>query len=462
MAPGESTRSAVIDWTRKTAAQQHENTTKTDSLSNDVTQDRAINEVTSATAKEAQSGFSASNVNSTSTQKGSSFAGEASSPFGGLLGGISGSTGETSSQATSNTSADGYSVSTAQRDIGSTMTQNVNDRTQRNAHDTRGRRASVVREVSESEKESVSTRVIANYNHMHALNIQYYEVVQIYKTKVAISRADRVLFIPVKMTNFEDDSLIRRFKTVLMNASPTFESRDAISNLDVVQLDPPFQTNFTRFGGITIDKTLNDGVLRTNTFRNIPGLANLRPLITPATVPPPTPAPAGADAAAQPPPGSPANALNEFRISNKGVLLQHIASVLWDPAQASRLSGMLGRSILRPRSPTVYLPTDTTIVGSYTSCPDAIISETSHLATGVSAEAPSPTNGVLISDISSVTIKGGNPSKDTAAVAHLTLSRNGITFPLDLPELSIPKATTAEITVVSAKSAVSADVKKFL
>ena len=76
------------------------------------------------------------------------------------------------------------------------MMQNVNDRTHQHAHSSRSRRASVVKEVSQTEHEGVSTRVLANYNHMHSLNIQYYEVVQIYRVEVAIVKADKVGVYP--------------------------------------------------------------------------------------------------------------------------------------------------------------------------------------------------------------------------------------------------------------------------
>ncbi|HUS14454.1 MAG TPA: hypothetical protein VM536_05465, partial [Chloroflexia bacterium] len=167
LAPGESTRVAVIDWSRKSRAGETEVISETDDLANDTSHNRSINEVTQAVANEAQSGFSQANSNSRSTQEGTSSAAELSAPLGGLFGGPSGSVGHTSSEATTNTHADAYSTSFGHRDIGSTMRQNVNDRTHQHAHSSRSRRASVVKEVSQTEHEGVSTRVLANYNHMH-------------------------------------------------------------------------------------------------------------------------------------------------------------------------------------------------------------------------------------------------------------------------------------------------------
>jgi hypothetical protein len=57
----------------------------------------------------------------------------------------------------------------------------------------RNRRASAVSEVRETGRVEQSTRVVANYNHMHALTIQYYEVVQTYRVTTGVSQVRRLL-----------------------------------------------------------------------------------------------------------------------------------------------------------------------------------------------------------------------------------------------------------------------------
>lgn len=116
------------------------------------------------------------------------------------------------------------------------MAQNVNDRTHQHAHSNRSRRASVVKEVSQSEHEGVSTRVIANYNHMHALTVQYYEVVQVYRVEVSIVKADRVIFIPLKLVDFNNSAMIRRFQNVLARAALTYGIREALKNLETLEV----------------------------------------------------------------------------------------------------------------------------------------------------------------------------------------------------------------------------------
>src|SRR4029079_15350497 len=95
-----------------------------------------------------------------------------------------------------------YSTTAGRRDIAASLLQQINDRTHQQAHAARSRRASIVREVSQSEHDELSTRVVANYNHMHAMTVQYYEVLQLYRTETSVARADRVVFIPFKLIDF--------------------------------------------------------------------------------------------------------------------------------------------------------------------------------------------------------------------------------------------------------------------
>ena len=170
LAPGESTRIAVYDWTRTTEAKAQENITEAEQLSNVSTHNRAISEVQEAVTHEVQSGFSKSSGSSTTSAGGGGF-GLSLGPL--TLGG-------SGSSANTSTEAESFSSSAGTRDLAATMNQRVSDSTQQASSSVRDRRASIVKEISEQEHESVSTRIIANYNHMHALTVQYFEVIEIY------------------------------------------------------------------------------------------------------------------------------------------------------------------------------------------------------------------------------------------------------------------------------------------
>jgi len=97
----------------------------------------------------------------------------------------------------------------------------VVDRTHQASPSVRSRRASIVREASQSEREQISTRTVTNYNHMHALTIEYYEVVQLYRMAVELTEAERCAFIPMKTLDFRNQQVVERFRAVLARAALT-------------------------------------------------------------------------------------------------------------------------------------------------------------------------------------------------------------------------------------------------
>lgn len=220
LAPGESTRVAMIDWSRQQSGQQAESGGQTEMLIGDTTQKRAMSEVQNAVANEAQNGFSQNSAHGQQTQGG----GGGGFSAGGLTVGGSGSTANTAADS------DTVSGSSGVRNITASMTQNVADSTHQAASSARNMYASVVRELSQAEHETISTRVVGNFNHMHALTVQYYEVVQIYRTSVRLHRFEPCLFIPMKPIDFlapaaadggqaPGDLVIRRYRHALQTAA---------------------------------------------------------------------------------------------------------------------------------------------------------------------------------------------------------------------------------------------------
>ncbi len=127
------------------------------------------------------------------------------------------------------------------------MSQNIRDRTHQHAHSSRSRRASVVKEVAQSEHENISTRVIATIT-ICTRDRAVLRVVQIYRVEVDLAKVERIVFIPVALADFDDENLIRRFQRALAAAALTLEMRAALRNLDVVQLSPELKTRFAGFG----------------------------------------------------------------------------------------------------------------------------------------------------------------------------------------------------------------------
>ena len=209
LAPGESTRMAVVDWNRRTRAATTEDIAETEELSNVQTHNRALSEVTTATAREVQQGQSQIRAASTTSEAGLG------------LGLDIGPLGLSASSATTTTAVMTSTSSFGVRDVAAEFAQDINDRTQQHASAARNRRASIVREVSQEEHETISTRVVTNYNHMHALTVQYYEVVQAFRVTTEIARVERCLFVPFKLFDFSRPGVIEQWRDQLARAALT-------------------------------------------------------------------------------------------------------------------------------------------------------------------------------------------------------------------------------------------------
>ena len=60
----------------------------------------------------------------------------------------------------------------------------------------------LIKTASSEESDSVSTKIIANHNHSHAMTIQYWEVMRRYKLQTCIENVDLILFVPMEMISF--------------------------------------------------------------------------------------------------------------------------------------------------------------------------------------------------------------------------------------------------------------------
>jgi hypothetical protein len=209
LAPGESTRMAMVDWSRRVRGSSNEALSESERLDQTLTQSRAVSEVTQATATEVQSGSASVQAESTTSQGGSSLGLE----IGPVAFGSSGGSSSTKTQSMTATST------TGSRDVAASTAQQINQATQQHASAARSRRASVVREVSQSEQETLTTRVLTNYNHMHTLNLQYYEVVQAYRVTTRLERAERCIFVPLRPLDFSDEATIERWRSVLLRVA---------------------------------------------------------------------------------------------------------------------------------------------------------------------------------------------------------------------------------------------------
>ncbi|MFJ8134162.1 hypothetical protein [Streptomyces hydrogenans] len=209
LAPGESTRVAVVDWQRTTRATGSETASENEVLFGSTEQNRSISEVANSIAREEQYGDSQGVQASQSSSSGGSIG---VSIFG--MGG-----GGNWSKSSNTGVAMSVSRSTGVKSVAAETTQRISARTQQLATAARSRNMTVVRETTQTEKDQVLTRVVTNYNHMHAMSVQYYEVVQVYSVTTRPAKLERCLFIPLQELTFNHTSL-QRYKEVLASVAP--------------------------------------------------------------------------------------------------------------------------------------------------------------------------------------------------------------------------------------------------
>ena len=196
LAPGQKKQIVVFDWERRESASNLQSVEYEESLYNSLTRDRDVFEITSGTVRENLSGKSSSTTSSASAGIGGF--------VGGYLFGVSGGVGHSGSTASQNSLRQ-----TAASDL-----QKIKDRMVQSANAVRSQRTSVIQTVSQGERFEVSAETVANYNHCHAITIQYFEVLRHFKVRQRLAEARECLLVPLILSTFDLDKLIR-WKEVL-------------------------------------------------------------------------------------------------------------------------------------------------------------------------------------------------------------------------------------------------------
>ncbi len=392
LAPGESTRMAMIDWSRQSRGSSSEDVDEAERLANTTTHQRALSEVTEATAAEVQGGSTRTKSSSRSSQSGSALGFEVGPiAFGGSSGG-----GSTKTEALTVTSSFG------RRDLSASVSQQINDVSQQQASAARSRRASIVQEVAQSEHEALSTRVVCNYNHMHALNVQYYEVVQAFRVTTTLQRAERVLFVPLKMVDFGDALTLERWRAVLADVALSDDIRRQLTTeFGVVEIVP----NLPRL-------RIGDAVLA-SAFTNSAGLTN------------------AASAAVA------AGGLRfELGPAQSGATLSALKG--FDARQLGRVASLSARTLLRNGSDAVFVPDEARLHGVAVA---GRLAGGLRVTTRAGGELPAASSGpaqitletpTRVADIDAVQVQLGDAAPGRATL-KLMLDIGGAALPLDVP-----------------------------
>ncbi len=251
LAPAQSKNVAIVDWKHRLLASRDESTTASEDLNSLLIHTRALDEVTRAVAEEHQAGRTSTASATGVTAGGAVATGALVGAIGGavvggltgalagvsvdaltggtdaglgtlsgtVIGSVAGSAvgaaagGAAASLIFSGAGALGFieSESDGQRDIVGETHQNILDLTSQKSSSIRSLRSMVVVEGEQSEQGTITTFNITNYNHSHALTIQYFEILQRYRVQLTADGVEPILFLPFQPVAFDKDLLVDYF-----------------------------------------------------------------------------------------------------------------------------------------------------------------------------------------------------------------------------------------------------------
>jgi hypothetical protein len=191
LAPGQQKLISVLDWNRTEVSSRRAERTETEELVADLSHDRDISDVIRSSLTESMRASSSASVSSV----GAGIAGFIGPLVFGAAGGVS-SAGSTANQTS------GRAVT------GSALNQ-VRDRTLQSASAVRGQRSTVVQTARQGESVRAQTEVVANYNHCHALTVEYFEVLRHLQVSQELAAVQECLFVPFAVSPFTMEKALR-------------------------------------------------------------------------------------------------------------------------------------------------------------------------------------------------------------------------------------------------------------
>lgn len=207
LAPGQQKQIAIHDWDRKDTASRSEVQSVEESLQNTLAQDRDINEIIKSSLREDIEAHSKVKTAGGSIGAGHAVGASATIPVGGIP--ISGKVGVSGGFSLGFGTSNSTASQKSSRDMSGSTMQNIREKTMQTASALRSQRSTVITTISQSETTTVTTESIANYNHCHAITIQYFEVLRHLAVYNELVDVQECLFVPLTMSMFDDNKVVR-------------------------------------------------------------------------------------------------------------------------------------------------------------------------------------------------------------------------------------------------------------
>src|SRR5262249_940022 len=203
LAPGQTKQIVVLDASHRLMGTESQTLSQGERLDAGIFDERTIISNLGGRIAESLRGASSANTSGISARFGTGGqgygGGEGSGGSGSAVIGIAGGVANANSTARQDSSRD------ISQFFGETLRQSI----MQNANAYRQLNASVVTTVEEGQRYGVTSEVVANHNHCHALTIMYFEVLRHYAIFQRLSSVEECVFVPLLMTNFTTQNIYK-------------------------------------------------------------------------------------------------------------------------------------------------------------------------------------------------------------------------------------------------------------
>jgi len=211
LAPGQKKEIVVLDASHRLMGTESQELSQGERLAAGILDERTI--ISGLGGRIAESLRGASSANTSGISAGFGTGGQGYGGSGNQAGyGGSGSAVIGIAGGVSNSNSNAWQDSS--RDISQHFAETLRQSIMQNADAYRQLNASVVTTVEEGQRYGVTSEVVANHNHCHALTIMYFEVLRHYAIFQKLSSVEECVFVPLLMTNFAAPN-IYKWRSVL-------------------------------------------------------------------------------------------------------------------------------------------------------------------------------------------------------------------------------------------------------
>ncbi|MBV9154310.1 MAG: hypothetical protein JO204_21290 [Alphaproteobacteria bacterium] len=246
LAPGEQQQIAVFERTDTTAVQESESFSQAEIASQMASSDTSTTATFNQAFNEFVNGSSAFSTDSSSSSAGVSFG---IGPIG-----FGGGGGSSSSSGSANSSLSGSRDTTAQ------AAQATHSSAENQAASRVNAQRTGMRLASASEDMGTTTKIITNHNHLHALTMQYWEVLSMYDVSTTIEGVTLVCLVPMQIVRFMPPGqpvLLTDPSTVNSSEKVMERYKNILRHLDILQRVVPrrFQHGLNLLAQFAADPT---------------------------------------------------------------------------------------------------------------------------------------------------------------------------------------------------------------